>query len=141
MLTWEKVVDATQQDPDLVKLIEIVDRGFPETSYEMPKELREFFQYRHELHSVDGALCFKDRIVIPKSLREGILSSAHSAHQGVTGMTNRLNESVFWPGIHGDIVRRRQACMTCTKISPSQSALPPTSPPTPAFPFQSIVAD
>ena len=57
VLTWEEVVDATQRDPDIVKLIEIVDRGFPETSYEMPKELREFFQYRHELNSVDGALC------------------------------------------------------------------------------------
>ena len=141
VLTWEKVVDATQQDPDFVKLIEIVDRGFPATSYEMPKELREFFQFRNELHSVDGALCFKDRIVIPRSLRESILSSAHAAHQGVTGMTSRLNASVFWPGIHGDIVKRRQACMTCTNISPSQSALPPTAPPTPAFPFQSIVAD
>ena len=56
-------------------------------------------------------------------------------------MVSRLNCSIFWPGIHADIVKRIQSCKTCTKIAPSQSALPPTPVPTPAFLFQSIVAD
>ena len=94
----------------MVKLIEVIQNGFPATCYELPKDIREYFQFRNELHMVDGAICYKDRIVIPKSMRTYVLDSAHAAHQGVTGMVSRLNCSVFWPRIHSDIMKRRQSC-------------------------------
>lgn len=42
--------------------------------------------YIPELYIVDGILMYKDILLIPKSLREEILHSLHSGHQGVTGM-------------------------------------------------------
>ena len=101
-----KVVDWTHHDTNMAKLIEVIQNGFPATCYELSKDIREYFQFRNELHMVDGAICYKDRIVIPEYMRIYVCDSAHAAHQGVTGMVSRLNCSVFWPRIHSDIMKK-----------------------------------
>ena len=77
---------------------------------------------------MDGVVCFKDRLVIPMALMEGVLAGIHAAHQGVTGMVGRIDETVFWPSIHTDIVRTRGGCMTCIREAPSQPAGFPIAP-------------
>jgi hypothetical protein len=54
-----------------------------------PPQLREYFQFREHLYTIDGVILYKDRIIIPPSLREEILSVLHAAHQGVTSMISR----------------------------------------------------
>ena len=44
--------------------------------------------------------CYRDRIVIPAVLRGYVLAAIHAAHQGVSGMAGRIDEPVFWAGIH-----------------------------------------
>jgi len=66
------VYKAKQEDHLLVRVIDEVERGMPASSYHMEKELRLYHQFRHSLHVVDGILCYKDRLVIPKILREGV---------------------------------------------------------------------
>ena len=84
---------------------------------------------------------FKDRILIPSSLRREALEVLHAAHQGVSGMKARASQSVFWPGISADISNRRSQCQTCNSIAPSQPRLPMAIPPLPAYPFEQVVAD
>jgi hypothetical protein len=115
----------------LVRLIEEVERGIPESSYDMEHELRVYHKFRHSLYVVDGVLCYKERLVIPEVLREGVLAAIHATHQGVTGMSWRIDETVFWPGIATDIIRTRGTCMTCVREAPSQPADFPTAPPSP----------
>ena len=43
----------------------------------------------------DQIRSYKTRIVIPDRLRSQILTGLHSAHQGVSGMTARAEQSVF----------------------------------------------
>ena len=80
-------------------------------------------------------------MIVPVKLRMQVLETIHAAHQGVSGMISRVEESVFWPGITTDIIKTRNTCLTCIKEAPSQPAGTPTPPPVPAFPFQYIVAD
>ena len=82
VISWSRVYKATQEDKMLVKLIEEIKRGVPESRYDLEKELRQFHKYRHNLHVVAGVVCYKDRIVIPKVLREEVLAGIHAAHQG-----------------------------------------------------------
>ncbi|VDI45747.1 Hypothetical predicted protein [Mytilus galloprovincialis] len=96
-ITWNMVHVATNSDDDMVKLVEIIENGMPEFRHEMPTELREFFQFREDLYTVDGVVMYKDRIVIPPALRKNVLTILHSAHQGVTSMMSRADSSVFWP--------------------------------------------
>jgi hypothetical protein len=42
VLGWNNVSKATQEDPWLVRLIEEVERGIPESSYDMEQELRVY---------------------------------------------------------------------------------------------------
>ncbi|CAG2222073.1 unnamed protein product [Mytilus edulis] len=140
-ITWNMVRVATNSDDDMVKLVEIIENGMPEFRHEMPTELREFFQFREDLYTVDGVVMYKDRIVIPPALRTNVLTILHSAHQGVTSMMSRAESSVFWPGITPAITTLRNECYQCNRMAPSQPCAPPTPPVYPDYPFQCLCAD
>ncbi|XP_048583325.1 uncharacterized protein K02A2.6-like [Nematostella vectensis] len=140
-VTWETVKLETTSDPNLHSLTAIIESGFPEAQYDLAPALQEYHRFRHDLHTIDGVILYKDRIVIPPTLREVILKALHSAHQGVTSMTARAESSVFWPGITPAIVALRERCSYCNRITPSQPSAPPYPPILPAYPFQCICAD
>ena len=56
LISWERVYKATQEDRLLVRIIDEVERGMPESSYDVEKELRPFRQFHHNLQVVDGVL-------------------------------------------------------------------------------------
>jgi hypothetical protein len=43
----------------------------------------------------------------------------HAAHQGVSGMTERIDKTVFWPRINEDIIKTRGGYMTSLRESTS----------------------
>lgn len=140
-VTWERVKLATTSDPDLLALTTIIESGFPEFQHPLPPALQEYYRFRQHLHTVDGVILYKDRIVIPLSLRETVLTTLHSAHQGVTSMTARAEFAIFWPGITPAITAQRERCSHCNHMTPSQPSAPPYPPALPAYPFQCICAD
>ena len=79
--------------------------------------------------------------MIPASLRAEVLDTLHSGHQGVTAMTTIAAESVFWPGISEDIIRRRLSCKSCDRVTPSQTSSPPWPLPQPSYPFEKVCTD
>ena len=141
VITWEQVLQATGSDNQMQKLVEQIQRGFPDSQYDLPADIKEFQKFRHGLSVVDGVVCYKHRIVVPKSLRSMVLDTLHSAHQGVSGMISRADQSVFWPGITLDIQKKRDNCLTCTRNAPSQPMTKPVDPPSPEYPFQMLVGD
>ena len=127
-ITWDTVRIATNSDDDMVKLVELVENGMPEFRHELPSSLREYFQFKEDLYTVDGVVMYRDRIVVPPSLRKSVLSVLHSAHQGISSMMSRAESSVFWPGITPEITNLRNACNHCNRMAPSQPSAPPTPP-------------
>ncbi|CAG2221008.1 unnamed protein product [Mytilus edulis] len=75
------------------ELINLIESGTPEFRHEFPPQLREYFQFREHLYTIDGVIIYKDRIVIPPSLRDEVLCALHAAHQGVTTMISRTESS------------------------------------------------
>ena len=141
VLTWEDVQTATSSDPVMTTLLETIEDGIPETLLHMPPDIRIFHSIRQHLYTVDGVVVYKDRIVIPPTLRQACLSSLHAAHQGTSAMTAKAESSIYWPGITRDIRQQRATCSACNRMAPSQAAQPPT-PPTPSeYPFQCICCD
>ena len=140
-VTWERVRTATCSDDNMQTLLTLIESGMPEHRHELPEALREYFQFRTSLHTADGVILYKDRVVIPPSLRNEILSSLHSAHQGVTAMTARIESSIFWPGITPAISALRATCQHCNRIAPSNPSAPPTLLFTPDYPFQCVCVD
>ncbi|XP_032233654.1 uncharacterized protein K02A2.6-like [Nematostella vectensis] len=140
-VTWERVKLETTSDPDLQTLTTIIESGFPEFQHELPPALQEYHRFRQHLHTIDGVILYKNRIVVPTSLRDAILSTLHSAHQGVTSMTDRAESPIFWPGITPAITALRERCSHCNRMTPPQPSAPPYPSTLPAYPFQCICAD
>ena len=138
---WNQVRIATNSDASMLSLLSFIEEGMPDHRCQLPPELREYHQFREHLYSIDGVIIYKDRIVIPPSLRQSCLAALHVAHQGVSSMISRAEISIFWPGITTDIYAVRADCSYCNQMAPSQAALPPTSPIIAAYPFQCICAD
>ena len=105
----------------------------------LPPPIREYHQFRKHLYSSDGVVIYKDRIVIPPSLRPSCLSALHAAHQGTSAMTSKAEALIFWPGITNNIQATRANCSHCNRMAPSQAALPPTPPPYQSTHFSAYV--
>ncbi|CAE1167716.1 unnamed protein product [Acanthosepion pharaonis] len=114
-VTWDRVRTATASDEDML--------------------------FRDDLSNIDGVIVYKDRIVIPPSLRDEVLCALHSAHQGVTSMIARAESSVFWPGITPAIAALRASCLQCNRNAPSIPSAPPVLSTSPEYPFQCLCAD
>ena len=140
-INWNEVRIATNSDVDMTLLASTIEEGIPEHRQDMPDALRVYHPFREHLHTIDGVILYKDRIIIPPSLRPTCLAALHAAHHGTSAMMARAESSVFWPGITLDITSTRDGCNHCNRMAPSQPHAPPI-PPTPAsYPFQCICAD
>ena len=140
-VTWERVRDETSRDGWLLQLIDMAEDGFPDSLQLMPPQLLPYWRFRDNLSVIDGVLMFGSRVVVPPKLRDEVICHLHSAHQGVSQMTNRANACVFWPGITSDIQAARTKCGQCDVNAPSQSKMPPAEPFIPTAPFQAISTD
>ena len=108
---------------------------------DLPEELREYFQFRDDLSTFDGVFTYKDRVLIPPSLRQEVLVTLHAAHQGTSQMISRAEASVFWPGITIAIQKTHLSCPYCNRNALSNPHAPPMPPTSPVYPFQYICAD
>ena len=88
-VTWDLVRTATASDETLNSLLEIIEVGFPNLSSDLPEYLQSYFSIRDNLSTVDGVILYKDRVLIPPSLRPNVLSTLHAAHQGTSTMLAR----------------------------------------------------
>ena len=140
-LDWESLQIATAADPILTELDATIETGPPERRHHLPPSIREWFPYINDLSTIDGVICRGGRIIIPTSLRPACLDALHAAHQGISGMTARAEASLFWPGITRDIAETRNKCGICNGNTPSQPAMPSTTPMEPEYPFQHLCAD
>ena len=57
VMTWSRLHKATQEDGEMMKLTEHIERGFPESQHNVPMEIKKYHRYRHSLHVVDRVVC------------------------------------------------------------------------------------
>ena len=140
-ITWEKVEIETLSDVNMHMLLNLIQQGFPDVIDNVPQQLKTYFKFRNDLSTVGTVILYKNRIVMPPSLRNAVLLNLHSAHQGVSSMISRAETSVFWPGITNDVNNVRIKCGPCNNMCPSQPNPPPKTLNHPQYPFQMICAD
>ena len=52
VITWERLYKAFQEDPVLLKLMEVVLRGFPQSGHDVDEDLKQYHKFSHNLHSM-----------------------------------------------------------------------------------------
>ena len=70
--------------------------------------------------SEDGLIFLGNRIVVPCSMRPGILERLHAPHQGVTKTKLLAKQLYYWPGMVNDIKTRTESCQKCVEHLPSK---------------------
>ena len=94
-----------------------------------------------EICEDEGLLLFRQRLLIPRKLRKGILKKLHSSHQGIERTQRRARQTVFWPGITSDIKSTVEACQQCQRYRPSQVQEPLERDPLPTRVFEEVAGD
>ncbi|XP_045122674.1 uncharacterized protein LOC123511117 [Portunus trituberculatus] len=143
----EMVLQVALEDPTYQSLVSRVCSGDwrPHKSQELAC-LRPFYSVRDRLAVSRGLVTYTYdqgcvRLVIPDVLRQRVATSLHASHQGLNSMLRRARQTVYWPGIEGDLQHHRAMCNTCDANAPSQLPEPLILTPSPDYPFQQTVAD
>ena len=138
-VTWDGIRDASGRDNAIKQFIRCLNDGH--NSEKISMETASLLKCRSLLEIDGDMLLYRGRPVVPVAMREQVLQTLHAAHQGVTWMVARAEESMFWPGMTNAIRMMRESCNSCRKYAPSQSKLPSWDPITPEYPFQHLCAD
>ena len=63
MMSWDVIHKATREDEPILKILDHIRRGMPDSGLELDKSIREYHRFSHDLHEIYGVLCYRDRIV------------------------------------------------------------------------------
>ena len=88
-------------------------KGWPDSKQEVPHSIREFWRSRDELSVADGIVYKGLRIVVPPSMRPGMLAQIHASHLGIVKCKQRAREVLYWPGMNGHIANIVKDCQSC----------------------------
>ena len=128
-----------QQDEITRQLITYCSEGWPEKS-QLPGPLKVYWPERSDLTIQHGPLMKGNHLVVPLSMRIGVLERLHDAHQGITKCRERAKASVWWPGLSQQLDEVVKKCPTCIKerINPAEPVIPSKLP---DRPWQKVASD
>ena len=140
-VTWPELKAACDTDEEYAALTRTVLQGFPAQRQDLQPALRPYWDVREHLTVTDGICLMGTRPVVPPALRARTMAALHSAHQGVRGMRERAQLSVYWSGMDKSLRNYLDTCFYCRVHAPSQPKEPYTPAPPTLWPYESIVAD
>ena len=91
----DKIENATNEDPPLQAVKELILNGWPETRQQIPTMATPYWDSRSELSTYGGIVFKGERICIPQSMIQETLKTIHSSHQGMV-----KRDIVYWPGMN-----------------------------------------
>ena len=141
LVSLEEVRKAASLDPTLCLLKSTIYTGWPAYRKQCPEELWEYWNYRCDLVLENGLILKGDKLLIPESLRQRVLSTVHAGHLGETKCLLLARQSVYWPGMTADIRQLVKSCATCNRHQPDKPKLPLLQPDMPSRPWEKIGAD
>lgn len=134
-LSWRDIQEGSKADNEIQQVIESLFRAeihnLPITYRVIANELCEF----------EGVLLRGDRIVVPFSLRNKILMTAHEGHPGITMMKNHLRSHVWWPKMDAQVEQFVKNCRGCTLVGAPERPEPLQRSHLPRYPWHTIALD
>lgn len=97
-------------------------------------DIKQYQPFQNELGIVGELVIRGDKLVVPVSLRDRFIQLGHEGHPGESGMTRRLRDRVWWPGMDKQIKKFVASCEGCRlvglpqKPEPMKRKLLPTEP-------------
>lgn len=109
-VTLSEIAKHTQKDPNLSKVCTYLREGWPKL---INRDLCNFKGKETELYIMKDCIIWRDRVVIPDSLKNKVLTELHSGHLGINKMLSLANSCFWWPNITNDIKTLTNNCAGC----------------------------
>ena len=105
------------------------------------KELQRYAAFQDELRFQDDILLRGERIIAPQALRGRLLRAAHLGHPGMVAMKRTLRQTMWWPGLDGDVENHVKQCKGCTMVARNDPPEPMTRTKLPDEPWEYLAID
>ena len=119
----QQLHEASQADDTLAILKYTIQKGWPSSLKEVPREIQAFWTFWEKLTIEDGLLLKGTRIVVPSTKQVEILELIHEGYLGLIKCKLRAKETVYWPGLNGQLEKLVLNCQLCLKYSQSKCKL------------------
>lgn len=106
----------TDGDVQLQAVKSVILTGWPAVKDMTEQIVREYWLIKEELSVQNGVLFRGQRVVIPKLMRAEMLARIHCSHIGGDACYRQARETLYWPGMQGDIKDFVSKCTTCSAI-------------------------
>ena len=131
MEIWVDVIQAVTDMPECVSMAEIqqasslnnhlqqlkgIISGWPDSRDELHMDLQPYWSYRNELAVIEGIILKGKCFIIPRSLKEQVISQLHTNHMGIEKTKLLAQECVYLPSINADIDKYIKQCPTCLQF-------------------------
>ncbi|XP_055919521.1 uncharacterized protein K02A2.6-like [Eupeodes corollae] len=106
----------SKNDPDIRKVIEYIQQGWPARLPATQNSLLPYFRRRLCLSVSANILLFQSqspRVVIPSALQPKVLTLLHQGHWGVTRMKQMARRYCWWPKVDDIIESTVAKCIAC----------------------------
>lgn len=111
--TLADIKKAQDEDPVIQELKTRAINGFPPRASGISPQARAYWKVKDHLTIQKDYLLYDTRLVIPHSLRANILQRLHEGHMGIEKCKSRARQSVYWPGMHNQILQKIESCEKC----------------------------
>lgn len=97
----KRIKKHTKQDQQMNALYKMCSEGWANNKEDIPAELQPFWQHKHEIVTCNGLVLKgkRDRIIIPKDLRQQIMEKFHFGYPGIEATLTRARGTMFWPSM------------------------------------------
>ena len=103
-----------QEESVCSEVMSYCERGWPDRS-QLTGPVKAYWLDRAVLTVHNGLLLMGSRLVILTAMCNTVLDALHEGHQGMTRCRERARETVWWPGLSGQLNELVRNCKTCIK--------------------------
>lgn len=112
-VTYKQISKTYSSDFSMQNLIKFISTDWKKFSATTDEAFLPFYRRRDSLSISGNIVLFGDRVVIPASLKNRIISHLHNGHPGIVRMKSIARSYVYWPSIDNDIEHFVKTCSPC----------------------------
>lgn len=142
--TDEKIKEikiANLNDTEMQILFDYVENGWPKSIRLVNPLVKVYYKFKDEIIQADGLLYKNKKLIVPKQLRNEILSKIHYSHLGVNKCKNRARQCFFWPSMSKHIEDYVLNCSICRSLQKNKQKEPMLPHEVPNLPWEKVACD
>ena len=114
----------TANDQALQLVKSYVLNGWPKLRHQVHPVAQPFCNVRHDLSCLHDLVLKGERIIVPSPMRKEMKDLLHTGHFGIERCKCRARESIYWPGLNGELKDLVSNCSTCLQYRNAQPEEP-----------------